>query len=242
MSGYSRHGITHVSASSLNLWAEHPGLWALRYLGGIKDIDSPAAWRGKAVEDGLTAMLHGRDAVSTALATFEANAQGEVSDDISAERRLIEPMCKQLSNIKFGGELIGTQVKIEHWLDGVPIPFLGFIDFNFDDGVVDLKTTMRCPSSPKIGHIRQVALYSAAKEKPASLLYVTDKKYANYPIGDNECAKALDELRSYALSLERFLSRVDSAVDALHCLPINPDDFRVGEATLEAHRVLLGAM
>lgn len=243
MSAFARHNIKHLSASSLNLWAEHPGLWALRYLGQVKDEDSPAVWRGKAVEDGLTALLHGRDPLETALATFEANAQGEVSDEISEQRRAIKPMVNVLLRAPLNGNsLIGTQFKIEHWLDGVSVPFIGYIDYLFDDSLIDLKTTLRCPSAPKISHVRQVALYTAAKDKPASLLYVTDKKFALYPVSAEDSEKALDDLRGYALSLERFLSRVDSAVDALHCLPLNPDDFRVNEQTIEARKVLMGAM
>ena len=52
MNAFERHGIDHLSASSLNLRRASPGLWAARYLAGLSE-DGAAMWRGSAVEAGL---------------------------------------------------------------------------------------------------------------------------------------------------------------------------------------------
>ena len=56
MNSFGRFGISHLSASSLNLWRASPGIFALRYLAKIKDSGNAAMWRGSAVENGLAAV------------------------------------------------------------------------------------------------------------------------------------------------------------------------------------------
>jgi hypothetical protein len=50
---FRRHGIDHLSASSLNVWAAQPALWVMaRLLGRRAPMGLPVA-RGKAVEQGV---------------------------------------------------------------------------------------------------------------------------------------------------------------------------------------------
>ncbi len=95
---FARHGIKHLSPSSLNLWRNSPGIWALRYLAKITDDGSPAMWRGSAVEIGLAHMLRGAEmpqALKIARDLFDQEAAGEVRDDIAAERVIVGPMIEQ---------------------------------------------------------------------------------------------------------------------------------------------------
>src|SRR5579864_5013383 len=97
MNAFERHGIDHLSASSLNLWRASPGLWAARYLAGLSE-DGPAMWRGSAVEAGLARFLRGGDigeAQHAAERTFELSTFGEISDEIDAERKLVAPMLER---------------------------------------------------------------------------------------------------------------------------------------------------
>ena len=50
---FERHGIEHLSASSLNLWAAEPALWIMERLLGRKALPGVPAARGKAVEHGV---------------------------------------------------------------------------------------------------------------------------------------------------------------------------------------------
>jgi hypothetical protein len=140
---FTRHGIDHVSPSSLNLWRASPGLWSARYLAGIRDDGSAAMWRGTAVEVGLRHVLYGTSidkAHQAAIDSFETNALGLADDNVAAERALVFPMLDQAAKWKPPSALAATQIRVEHWFRDVPVPVIGFVDFAFLDGLdVDLK-------------------------------------------------------------------------------------------------------
>lgn len=229
MDAFERHGIRWLSPSSLGMWRENPGLWGLKYLGGFKEDAGPAAWRGSAVEGGLNILWRDgsmAEALTAALGAFEANAMGEVSDDIDAERDLIKPMLETLANAtRPHGAIMAYQLKIEARLDDVPVPIIGYIDFAFEDGlIVDLKTTKACPSAIKPEHARQVALYMEARGSDyGSVLYATAKKWASFPVENKE--EAVASIRRDALSLKRFLERFETPRSALGALPMNVDHY-----------------
>lgn len=229
MTPFTRHNITHLSASSLNTWREAPGLWALRYLSKVRDDGNPAMWRGSAVEAGLHRVLVGRpdEALPAALDNYALNSHGEITDEIESERALIEPMIAQASRWQAPSPLVAVQLKIEHWFEGIGIPVIGYADFIFEDGlIVDLKTTAAMPSTPRANHVRQVALYRAARgNAPGAVLYATKAKHACYPIDDENMDRALNDLESDARSLMAFLACVNSPADAIRCLPMNTDHY-----------------
>jgi hypothetical protein len=229
MNPLERYGIDHLSPSSLNLWRASPGLWSARYLAGLKD-DNAAMWRGHAVEAGLVRMFRGGsigEARSAALDLFEENATGESSEHVQIQRNLIIPMLDTAAAWEAPAKLAATQLRVEHRFSGVPVPIIGFVDFALTDGIdVELKTTKARPSKPRADHVRQVALYRAARKRRGGILYVTDKRAAFYEIEDDDVRPALADLASAARSLAYFLDRIRSARDALSCLPIDWDDWR----------------
>ena len=77
---------------------------------------------------------------------------------------------------------------------------------------------------------RQVSLYMAAKDCAGSLLYVTDKRAAQYPITDEMKAAAIKSIERDAMALQRFLNAMPDAVTAISALPVNDSDFRWSEA------------
>lgn len=239
MNTFEQHNIRHLSASSLNLWREQPGLWALRYLAKVKDEMGAAVWRGKAIEAGVEIWLRKRsaeEAMAAAESTFEANAQGEVSDEIDAERAMVAPATEiAIGALQDVPPLLMAQAKIEHWLDGVDVPLIGYVDFIFEDGsLFDLKTTKRIPSEPKPDHARQVGLYMKAREAPGSLLYVSGKKFASHPVPEDSVDTLLAGLRMDALALQEFLGRFETADRAIRSLPMNIDHFMFGDDTRAA--------
>ena len=225
MNAFARFDIKHLSPSSLNLWRDNPGIWALRYLKRIKDDGSPAMWRGSAVEDGLAAFLHGATAHEACLKAEQAfllNSQGEAND----EYELISPMVLECTKWKAPSALNATQLRVEYFFDDVPAPVMGYVDFAFDGVDVDLKTTKACPSTPRPEHVRQVSLYRAARERKASLLYVTAKKHAAYDVTDEMFNGALADMHNDATSLYRFLGKFETADEVIRCLPMDRDNFR----------------
>ena len=243
MNVFDKHGIQHLSPSSLACWRESPGVWSLKYLAGVKDEGGAAAWRGSAVENGLAAMLRGgatlADATAVALQAYEQNAQGEIADDINAEREMIAPMLAELSKWQPPSNLNAAQIRVEHFMPDIPVPVIGYVDFAFDGIDIDLKTTKACPSTPRPNHVRQVSFYRAARNRKGALLYVTGKKRAYFEIDDAAAERAMNELRADALSLMGFLARVDSPLDAVHILPMNLDDFRFSDKAKTALEELL---
>jgi hypothetical protein len=237
VSGFQKYGIDHLSPSALNCWRETPGLWTLRYLAKVWDAGNPAMWRGTATERGVEALFRGSsiiDGIRFAQGEFEKLCMGEITDEITNEMSNIGPMVTQAADaIKKNHicNIAATQLKVETWLDGVSIPVIGYVDFTFMEGPdIDLKTTKACPSKPRPDHVRQVALYNKARERPAALLYVTDKKYAFYRPTQDDLDAAVAELTSAGRSLERFLSVMPDADTAIRSVPHNLDHYGYGDA------------
>lgn len=235
---FKKYGINHLSPSSLNCWRETPGLWCLRYLAKIRDSGNASMWRGTATEKGVEAMLRGKSptyCLEIALADFDKLCVGELSDEITKERANIEPMIAQAekaSNAHNLHDLAATQIRVETFLDGVSIPVMGYVDFTFMQGPdVDLKTTKQCPSAPRLAHVRQVSLYNKARNRPAALLYVTDKKSAYFEISPEDMRDAVDELTMAGQSLERFLALMPDARSAMRALPHVFEHYAYSDAT-----------
>jgi hypothetical protein len=102
-----------------------------------------------------------------------------------------------------------TQGFVEWRPEGLRCPIVGYFDYEWEQhGVlVDLKTTEKLPSSIKIPHARQVALYTQSDNIDARLTYCTPKKRATYRLENvREHRNALHQI---ALRVEKFLSLSD---------------------------------
>lgn len=213
---FTKYGIEHLSASSLNLYAEEPAYWTLVYLHKLKDEGNSRTWRGSAVEAGLDLWLYKRDlpaAIQAAMQRFEESALGDLTEDVDRERESIKPMlegaCKALQKKP---EPITRQLKIEYYFDGIEVPVIGYTDYEWEDEGLDLKTTNRMPSEMSPRHSRQLALYQVARKKPYCGLYVTAKKVDVKYVADAELH--VKRLEWYAHSIRRLLSVFPDKHDA----------------------------
>lgn len=245
MTPFERHGIKHLSPSSLNLYAANPCLWVGRYLSGWQDEMGPAGHRGSAIESGLDHWLFQRDhkvAEATALARFAELTQGEASDEHEAERANIVPMLNQaIAALKDFPAPIGRQFKVEHWANGVEVPIMGYIDYLWEDFGLDLKTTKACPSSIKADHARQVALYAEARQRPFKVLYVTGKKFALYDLTPEDQTISIRDLERQARAVRHLLNKSENAEDAARFFAPDTSDFRWSPKTIEAANVTYGS-
>ncbi|WP_300379558.1 PD-(D/E)XK nuclease family protein [Henriciella sp.] len=209
---FNTFNVKYLSASSINKWTGDRGAWVAHYVYGIRGEVGPAAWRGGAVEDGLTAYVTGAnvDPLQHAMMTFERDAQGDLDDEVDKERGLIEPMLQQAIgawNEAKLGRPITQQIRIETWLDGVAVPLIGYADYIMDGYCLDLKTTKALPSKPKHDHVLQTAGYARARQEgKASLLYVTGKKSAIYDIEAEQVEEAISDLTRRARGLQNTLT------------------------------------
>jgi hypothetical protein len=246
MNPFEKHGITHLSPSSLNLYAANPCLWVGRYLAKWQDDMGPAGHRGSAIESGFDLWLYDRtqaaEAAKVAHCRFTELTQGVADDDHEAERANIAPMLSQailaLANAPVP---VARQIKVEYWANGLEIPIIGYVDYLWEDHGVDLKTTKACPSAIKSDHGRQIALYAEAKGRPFKILYVTGKKFALYTMSPEEQAANLRDLERLARAVRHLLKKAEDAEDAARFFAPEFSDFRWGAKTIDAANTAYGS-
>ncbi len=174
----------HFSFSHLNLYMQSPAKWALCYLYGFKE-ESASLWRGIAVEDGIIRYLYTRDldeAIKCGFAKFDEKAQGEVTDEIEKELAVIPGMIEQGSIALAGREMpFGKQIRVEYQFSGLDIPTIGFVDCEWPERGLEIKSTNRMPSEISENHGTQTDFYRVCRKKPFDILYVTKSKHQLIP-------------------------------------------------------------
>lgn len=234
MNGFEKHGIKHLSASSINLWVNAPDVWVSQYLFGKRGPMSAAAMRGICTEDAVVAVLTGTGragALDQALEKFDSYFP--IGDEkTTKERNMIEPcMDLALQELEHYGapefpenekqEKISITAKTEDY----SIPVIGFLDLVFPEHgvVIDLKTTGRMPSVMSPEHQLQRAIYQTAKgNQVVKFLYVSPKKVNLLEDGDP--AELLRKAKVQISRLEKFL-RGGSKEDIAAVIPVNPSSF-----------------
>jgi len=221
MNGFARHGIDHLSASSLNLWATEPAVWAMERLLGHRSPASALMARGKAVEEGIhvgltNADLPVRTCVEVALSAYDREMALHPDDRREAERAQIAGYVENgLGELRQYGQPSAYQERVELRLDDVQVPIIGYIDWRFDQHglIVDLKTSERLPSAISLSHARQGAVYARAHGN-YGMRFAYVKPTASkrdgralvvYELERGEVDRQLGALRQIALRLERFL-------------------------------------
>lgn len=239
MNAFEKHNIRHLSPSSLALWRTDSALWVGRYLLRWQDPAGAYAWLGSAVEAGVSSWLYKQDTAQAKEAADQEwlnKTQGDVSDDTEAAHARLPAMLYQ-AICAFDGKPIptSTQAKVECWLDGVPVPLIGFTDFEWPAEIFDLKTTKAMPSTPRPDHVIQMAVYWNARDrkKDCFLAYATEKKNAVYPVAVEDMEAALVDLQATARTLMRFLSRVQDGRDAITLLPADTTGYRWNPQLIE---------
>ena len=216
MSGQFEHfNIAHLSPSSLNLFRTAPSLWVVRYLYGVKDDSSEVMQRGLDAEKALYDRMHGRENPA-----HESLVTGALE--------LIQPY----------GELVTYQRELLYQPNGFPVPIKGFLDFEFQDACVDLKTKRNMPKGIDYSHRLQGAFYAMATGKHQHFLYATDKKAAIYVLEDP--ADAANELLSICQSVSRFLSMSKDKAELANILFPDFSAFQWGDNSKAAAREIWG--
>ena len=232
-SGFDKHGIKHLSASSINLWTNAPDVWVAQYLFGKRGPMSAAAMRGICTEDAVVAVLQGKNADGALDAALEKFDQTfPIGDEkTTKERAMIQP-CMELAVQELeqygepefpeeGQEKISITAKT----DDYEIPVIGYLDLVFPKHgvVIDLKTTGRCPSVMSAEHQLQRAIYQKAKgNQIVKFLYVTPKK--TNLLEDGDPSEILRKTKTQITRMERFL-RSGTRHDIAGVIPVNPSTF-----------------
>ena len=154
-SSFERHGIDHLSASSINLFVAEPAMWAMQKLLGRKSGVGAAAHRGTSIEAGVEMGLFEPEAPVEAcqeLAQARFNQLTVLSGDPNRDKEFaalapsVAIALKELRQYGVPSAADGNrQHRIETPIEGVSVPFIGWLDFWFQDHaiIVDLKTQLR---------------------------------------------------------------------------------------------------
>lgn len=248
MNPFAKHGIQHLSPSSLNLFAACPALWVMERLMGRRGPVGAAAHRGTAVEEGVAKMLTdgitADEATTLALTLFDKKTALSGDPKRDKERASIADMIPHAyATLAPWGKPSATQQRVEWRPEGLAVPIIGILDFYYQDTntVLDLKTAHKLPSEIKTGHARQVALYQGAlgDNSAAGLAYVTGRKGQVLRL-EHGC-RHKDALAAMARALGNFLDRVDDAEDAARLLVPDTDSFYFADpATRQAAYEVFG--
>lgn len=251
---FERFGIKHLSASSLNAFMQDMGFWAANYIAKVKTPPSLAMINGIVAETGVEHGLLNFDAplddcVQASLQDFDKRVEASTvlrTDPDKEKRRaaladlvkLIVPEVRKYGAPTFADG--GRQHKISIDLEGVPVPIIGYLDFEWPNHgiVMDLKTTARMPSAISKPHARQGAIYQHARgNADMRFLYATPKKIATYRLEDG--AKHLNTIHQVALRLGRFLGAFEDKESLLAAVVTDPENFKWNGA-LDQRETLFG--
>jgi hypothetical protein len=208
--------IKTLSPSSITKWGGEfgdEGMWYMQYILKNRFEGSPESIRGKVVEDEFEQMLCGnyKDNLSRAKEKYiiqckEAEEKGEDLDKTKYEKELnslegfIEQSKRSIEEMGLKRHF-SSQSRIQVTLGkDIPLELSGYIDFDFIEHYLDLKTTHRIPrKGPKSDHKMQISSYAKSRgDKCAKILYLSAKDYQAYSLVDREIEAGFNALRQKA--------------------------------------------
>ena len=209
---FAIHGISHLSPSNINSYISDKPKWIMTYLFNIRDQFGAGATRGNAVESFLYKYLADNTLTVKELEKTFTELCIEDQIDIEDEKTLKElaklpQYYNQLKNFKYNN-LVSYQEKIELQLFDLPVPIIGYIDFNFEDVVVDLKTVQIMPKKPSNAHCRQMAIYSLMyPNKQMELFYMSPRECKIFSLSNDTLDYYKKEIETIVFKIQKFLSR-----------------------------------
>lgn len=216
MNPFQKHGITNLSASSINLFAAEPAMWVMQKLAKRSTQAGPAAHRGTASESGIVMGLLNPDAPIVecqqhALNEFDKLIGIDVDGKAAKERAAIMNIVENgIKKLRVAGIPDWVQQRIEINLPEVAVPFIGYVDVAWTKThgiVLDIKTKLRAVSAIEEPHNRQVSLYLYNTNMTGRVCYITPKDAEIFTI--ENAADHVEQARQIALRIQNFLSLSD---------------------------------
>ena len=218
------------SFSSVSKFIRNPSEWLCHYSLGLRSPSNAAMTRGNLAEFGAYYKIKrgmqqkdGKDFAKLIRHRFKKlkflNAEQECDNAILISKKFEEILYeRQLRDIK------SYQKEISKTIPGLSYSIRAFTDFEFEKIIVDAKSTLRLPSSPKIDHIRQQGLYSKLYNKPTALMYATPKKSLFYELTNDDIDIGYNETYNHFKSLENYIKRCNNSLEeAIKTTPLYTD-------------------
>ena len=237
---FKRHGIEHLSASTINTWIAQPALCLLK-IAGIKDGEAgPAAWRGNAIDRVAAAIARKptieRDelrnlAKENYQSSIDRAADNHSDTKIQDEQKMIDPMIDRCMEFysqlpeKFKEEQGKVSVKI----GDIPLWWIGYFDLLYEDKVRDVKSVGRTTNRLLSNAARQASIYALGTGREPWVDYVSKTKVNPFKVYD--VSDRLREIERAAFTLERTLSFSDDIFECCRCVFPDMDHFFWGETT-----------
>ncbi len=247
---FSRHGIEHLSASTLNALRDDPAYGLLRVIPSLRvsDPSSPAGPRGRGVEKALTfaayhpaapddvILGHAHRVFQDALTSDAVPADHE---DLAKEAdTLPKYVAAGLPEVRRWGPPSGDQGRVDLRFSGIEVPLIGYYDLKYPDRQRELKSTNRMPSSISYRHGRQVAIYEAALRTEVWVSYASPRDFRSFRL---EGAPALiADVAQQVAALRRFLGLSRDAMELAALLSPNFDHWCWGPVSRQRGREIWG--
>lgn len=231
MNPFQKHGITNLSASSINLFAAEPAMWVMQKLAKRSTQAGPAAHRGTAAEAGIVMGLLNPDAPIVecqqhALNEFDKLIGIDVDGKAAKERAAIMKIVENgITKLRVAGIPTEVQQRIEINLPDVAVPFVGYVDLGWTHhGIrLDIKTKLRAVNAIEQPHNRQVSLYLYGTNMTGRVCYITPKDAEIFTI--ENAAEHVEQARQIALRIQNFLSLSDDTDRLIASVVPNFDSF-----------------
>ncbi len=253
MNAFERHNIDHLSPSSINSWINAPSLWVLEKLLKFRGQMGASAHRGTATEVGVSLGLFDHnasldDCVAAAIPVFDKLTALSGDPKRDSERQVIPGMIRQGLALREHGVpmtpneegRLGTapQHKVEIGLEGVGVPVIGYLDWLYPEEIIDLKSTLRVPSTMSETHLRQASVYKTAHmDKRVRFFYCSDKKFEKHTLNREQYDVAMRELTQASQRLERFLGLSNDPLELAAIVPHSSESYFYNDPGTKAKAV-----
>jgi hypothetical protein len=212
---FQQHGITNLSASSINLFAAEPAMWVLQKLAKRQTSAGPAAHRGTAAEAGIVMGLLDPEAPiiacqQHALDEFDRLVAVDLDGKAAKERNAIMNIVEHgIKKLRVAGIPDEVQQRIEINLPGIAVPFIGYVDVGWTKhGIrLDIKTKLRTVTAIEEPHNRQVSLYLYGTNMTGRVCYITPRDAEIFTLENP--AQHVEQARQIAMRIQNFLSLSD---------------------------------
>jgi len=210
-----------LSPSSLNLFIEEPALWVLKQFFDVRTEPNIFAVRGRLVEVVLNKWYEdGR------IPSLKSLLPGMIDETLFLDNHVdmntlqgFHDWGKQCVKV-FKKEVKDTPVTMQRKVEGdiCGLNLGGYIDYEYEDYIIDLKTTNKIPtvvtrgvragliSKVKGANIRQQLIYSKLTGKPVRLMYIQeDGEYLYYKVTKRDKEEHWRDVEKAVINIKRLL-------------------------------------